>query len=133
MTDQSLEELLQEIAEIVLREFLDIVEDTRIQFTTSGAAEKLRVFLKDESFVDVWLSPTGKYSYHWEHRHLSGLAYRHDDAPHRRWKQIKTFPKHFHDGSEDNVTESHISGDPKEAVREFLDFIRSKLEANRTT
>lgn len=42
MTDQSLEELLQEIAEIVLREFLDIVEDARIQFTTSGAAKKLR-------------------------------------------------------------------------------------------
>jgi len=127
MTDQSLEGLLQEIVEVVLGEFLDIVDDARVQFTPSEAVEKLRVFLKDESFVDVWLSPTGKYSYHWEHRHLSGLAYRHDNAPHRRWKQIKTFPKHFHDGSEDNVTESYISDDPKEAVREFLSFIRTKL------
>ena len=127
MKDQSLEDLLQEIAEIVLTEFLDIVDDARIQFTPSGAVEKLRAFLKDESFVDVWLSSTGKYSYHWEHRHLSGLAYRHDNAPHARWKQIETFPKHFHDGSDDNVTESYISDDPKEAVRAFLSFIRTKL------
>lgn len=127
MKDQSLEDLLQEIAEIVLTEFLDIVDDARIQFTPSGVVEKLRLFLKDESFVDVWLSSTGKYSYHWEHRHLSGFAYRHDNAPHARWKQIETFPKHFHDGSEDNVTESYISDDPKEAVREFLSFIRTKL------
>ncbi len=131
MKNQSLEELLQEIVEVVLKEFLDIVDDARIQFTPSGTVEKLRVFLKDESFVDVWFSPTGKYSYHWEHRHLSGLVYRHDNAPHARRKQIETFPKHFHDGSEDNVTESYISDYPKEAVRMFLDFIRSKLKANR--
>jgi len=127
MKDQSREDQLQEIVEIVLREFLDIVDDARIQFTPSGTVEKLRVFLKDESFVDAWLSPTGKYSYHWEHRHLSGLVYRHNNAPHARWREVETFPKHFHDGSEDNVTESYISDDPKEAVREFLSFIRSKL------
>jgi len=128
-----LEDLLQEIVEIVLREFLDIVDDTRIQFTSSGAVEKLRVFLKDDSFVDVWLSSTGKYSYHWEHRHLSGLMYRHDNAPHARWERIETFPKHFHDGSEDNVRESHISDDPREAVRVFLDFIRWKLKEETST
>ena len=122
-----LEELFREIVELVLREFSDLVADAQLRFASSGAIERLRILLKDESFVDVWLSTTGKYSYHWEQRHVRGLIHRHDNAPHYRWKEIKTFPKHFHNGSEDNVEESTISDDPVEAVREFLSFIRSKL------
>jgi len=115
----SLEELFREIVELILRDFSDIVVDVQLRFTSSGSIERLRIFLRDESFVDVWLSTSGKYSYHWEHRHISGLIYRHNNAPHSRWKEIKTFPKHFHDGSEDNVKESPISDDPREAIREF--------------
>jgi len=84
--------------------------------------------LKDEIFVDVWLSISGKYSYHWEHRHIRGLIHRHDNAPHIRWKGIKTFPKHFHDGSEDNVVESSIPDDPISATKYFLDFAREFLK-----
>jgi len=124
-----LEELFNEIIEFVLREFSDIVVNAQLRFTSSGAIEKFRIFLKDESFVDVWLSTSGKYSYHWEHRHIRGLIHRHDNAPHGRWRGIKTFPKHFHDGSEENVKESLISDSPVEAVREFLGFIKSKLKA----
>lgn len=124
----SLEELFNEIVELVIGQFFDIVVDAQLRFTSSGAVERLRIFLKDESFVDVWLSPSGRYSYHWEHRHIRGLIHRHDNAPHGRWKEIKTFPKHLHDGSEDNVRESDVSDDPREAVRGFLSFIRSKLE-----
>ena len=39
----------------------------------------------------------------------------------------RLFPKHFHDGSEDNVGESHISDSPDQALREFLHFVRIKL------
>jgi len=39
-----------------------------------------------------------------------------------------TFPRHFHDGSDDVVVESHLSDDPVEAVRSFLIFIRSRVE-----
>ena len=129
----SLEDLFHEIADRVLEEFIDIVDDARIQFTSSGAVKCLRIFLRDGSFVDVWLSFTGKYSYHWEHRHLNGFLYRHDNAPHRRWDRIETFPKHFHDGSEENVMVSYISDEPREAVREFLRFIRSKLGVRSET
>jgi hypothetical protein len=38
-----------------------------------------------------------------------------------------TFPKHFHDGSEGNVVESHVGDDPENALREFLAFVRQKL------
>ena len=36
-------------------------------------------------------------------------------------------PKHFHNGSEDNAAESHISDTPQDAMREFLAFVRQKL------
>jgi len=40
---------------------------------------------------------------------------------------VKTFPKHFHNGSEENVVESDTSDEPEEAVREFLSSVRRKL------
>jgi len=126
------ETIFKEIIEIVLTEFSDIVTDARILLTPSGAVEKLRVFVKEGSFVDVWLSPSGKFSYHWEHRHIRGLIHRHDNAPHKRWRSIKTFPKHFHDGSRENVVESEIPNEPREAIRFFLRFIRRKLEEYKT-
>lgn len=91
---------------------------------------ELRIFLVDGSFVDVWYSLKlhERYSYHWERRALDGAIYRHDNAPHRKWQSISTFPKHFHDGSEGNVIESHISEKPEAALRDFLGFVRSKLE-----
>src|SRR4030066_1795304 len=129
MTDRSsLEERFVRIIELVLTEFSDIVADAQLRFTSSGAVERLRIFLKDESFVDVWLSEAGKYSFHWEHRHVRGFIHRHDNAPHSKWRKIKTFPKHFHDGGEDNVTESNIPDDPVSATNYFLIFVRGFLQ-----
>jgi len=62
--------------------------------------------------------------FHWEHRHVRGLIHRHDNAPHVKWKNIKTFPKHFHDGNDDNVKESYIPNDPVTATEYFLSFSR---------
>lgn len=47
----SLEELFNRIFELVLTDFSDIVADAQSRFTSSGAIERLRIFLKDESFV----------------------------------------------------------------------------------
>jgi hypothetical protein len=44
-----------------------------------------------------------------------------------RWREVTSFPKHFHDGAEDRVIASQISEDPREAIREFLTFVRQKL------
>jgi len=87
----SLEELFREIVELILRDFSDIVVDVQLRFTSSGSIERLRIFLKDESFVDVWLSTSGKYSYHWEHRHISGLIYRHNNARIVDGRRLKLF------------------------------------------
>jgi hypothetical protein len=116
-------ERLCEIAEI---EFSDIVIETLI-----SDVNDLRVVLKDGSFVDVWysLKLSDRYSYHWERRAIDGTIYRHDNAPHRRWQSVDTFPKHFHNGSETRVSESYISSVPEEALREFLTFAREKMKA----
>ena len=123
----SIEELFQRIVEVVIAEFSDIAVDTQLRFTPSGAVERLRIFLLDDTFVDIWLSLSGKYSYHWEQRHVRECIHRHDNAPHKKWKEVKTFPKHFHDGSEDRVIESKIPDEPIVATRYFLSFVRDLL------
>ena len=114
-------ERLGEIAEV---EFADIVTQASVP-----DVNELRIILSDGSFVDVWFSLklSDRYSYHWERRAIDGKIYRHDNAPHRRWQFVDTFPKHFHDGTEAEVSASHISQVPEEALREFLTFVREKI------
>lgn len=115
--------LYEDIQEIVEREFQDIVEFTRI---LDG---KLRIFFKDKSFLDIWISKSvkGRFAFHWERRHIDGSVYRHDNIPHKAWMHVKTFPKHFHSDREKNVVDSNLSPNPKDAVKEFLEFIRKHL------
>jgi hypothetical protein len=77
----------------------------------------------------VWFSLKlqGRYSFHWERRALDGKIYRHDNAPHKRWESVATFPRHFHDGRETNVSESYLSEVPEQALREFLAFVRTRI------
>lgn len=113
---------------IALDEFADVVVNARIVSLPMGDPLKLRLDIVDNSLLDVFISISGRYSYHWERRLTSrGDLYRHDNAPHGRWRHVATFPKHFHDGSDSNVVESHISDDPENAMREFLTFVRHKL------
>ena len=53
--------------------------------------------------------------------------YRHDNFPDTNWKEVSTYPKHFHNGSQDAVNESHIEDDPFTALRQFMDFARTHL------
>lgn len=70
----------QKLAEIAEVEFHDVVE------FTEDLKEKLRLYLKDGGFIDVWFSNKirGRYAYHWERRHIDGKIYRHDNIPHKR-------------------------------------------------
>jgi len=116
-------ERLRESAEV---EFADIVVET-----FSSGINELRIILTDGSFVDVWFSLKlqGRYSFHWERQAIDGTMYRHDNAPHRRWEAVATFPRHFHNGSETNVSDSYLSAVPEAALREFLTFVRAMLGA----
>ncbi len=114
---------LREIAE---SEFAAIVVEV-----LAPDINELRIILMDGSFVDVWFSLklVGRYSLHWERRAIDGRIYRYDNAPHRRWQFVATFPHHFHNGSEGEVVESHLSHDPADALRQFLTFVRDRMGA----
>ena len=93
--------------------------------------KKRRFFLAYVNIIDLFYSVRGKFAYHWERRTVDGTIYRHDNAPHAKWRHIRTFPKHFHDSSDDNAGESFISDNPLMAIEEFLMFVREKLIGSR--
>ena len=110
-------------------EFSDVVVNAQIMTLSTGDPLKLHLDIADESLLDVFISVTGRYSYHWERRTTpKNDLFRHDNAPHNQWRKTTTFPKHFHNGSESNVVDSHISNDPEQAIREILTFVRHKLQ-----
>ena len=104
-------------------EFPDIVSETRLISRRSDTTVKLRLLIRDGSYIDIRVNPTGqRYSYHWEHRAQEGKIHRHDNAPDH--PEIATYPKHYHNQTEENVEESHIPDDAPSALRFFLTFVR---------
>lgn len=112
------------LKQIALQEFPDIVVSASVLRGALNVPKSLRLFLTDNSFLEIWLTEK-KHSYHWQRK--DNKVYRHDNAPHIKHKHVKSFPKHFHDGSEDKVEESKISNNPNIALREFLTFVRNSL------
>jgi hypothetical protein len=128
----SISELYESQRVISLSEYGDIVAEGNVLRLPSGEALKLRLRLIDESFLEVNVSASGRYSYHWERR-LTGRAdiYRFDNAPHSVWRRVSTYPAHFHNGGDEAVETSDISQDPLQAIRQVLTFVRGKLHAER--
>jgi len=127
-----LEEIYQWLLREGVRKFSDAVDDVvRIELAP-GLLVKVRVVMVDGSFLDIYWSPSGKYSLHYERRHIDGRVFRHDNAPHPKHKHIPTFPKHYHCGSENNVVESNLPDEPVKAVEEFLKTIRTVMESSTT-
>ena len=114
---------LSKLKRVIDIEYSDIVRSSAIYHA------KLRAFIVDNSVLDIWFSSVipGRFSYHWERRRIDGTLYRHDNFPDTRWKGIPTFPKHFHNGSQNQVEESRISDDPFQAIHEFMDFVKGIL------
>ncbi len=110
----------KKLKSIIEKEFAHIVD-----YVEETYKNELRVYLIDGSFIKFWFSLKfiKRYSYHWERRKVSGKIYRHDNSPHLRWKNIKTYPKHFHNEKDDKVEESYISNIPETAIREMLKFV----------
>ena len=115
------------IKTIVEAKFSDIVMSAELVLGVADRIRKLRLYLIDNTFVDIWYSSDGSYSYHWEQRDIRNAIYRHDNAPHIKWKNISTFPKHCHDGTQLNVTDSFLPDDPDHAVEEFLVLVRARM------
>ncbi|TVL96082.1 MAG: hypothetical protein CV087_23945 [Candidatus Brocadia sp. WS118] len=118
---------LQNLAEAHL-----VVTSGKIIYLPSGEPQKLRLFIIDNTFLDVWYSVSGKYAYHWDRQSNGKGIYRFDNAPHVKWKNVATFPNHLHFENEDNVKESSISSKPEEAILEVLDFVAAILMKEET-
>lgn len=117
------------LEQLALNEFGDVVKESQQIGRRAHTPLKLRLNMSDDTFVDVWLSPDNtRYAFHWEQRAKRGLIHRHDNAPDH--PHIATHPKHFHNGSEENVEESYIPDDPSAALRYFLTFVRSQIHAS---
>ena len=116
---------IEKLKDIIEIEFAEIVEDV-----APTDINELRIVLIDGSFIDVWFSLKleGRFSYHWERKVIDGTIYRHDNIPHLRCQGVSTFPKHFHDGSEDIVVSSYISENPESALKEFLSFASERIK-----
>ena len=113
----------EELAKIAEAEFADVVLGWKIE------GGKLRLFITDDSFVDIWFSQRleGRFAYHWERRAIDGKIYRLDNRPHEELKGMRGFPRHFHNGNDKEVRESEFSEEPQEALRQFLRFVREKV------
>lgn len=121
--------MYEQLAEIARRDFSDIILRHELIGRRAGVGLKLRLHAVDQTIIDVWLSPDlNRYSYHWEQRAVRGTLHRHDNAPDH--PAISTFPKHFHNGSEDAVEESHIPDAPPQALRFFLSFVRAQIHVS---
>jgi len=121
--------IYEHLRQIASEEFRDIIVSTVIEALPTGDPRKLRLHVVDGSFVDVFVSLAGRYSTHWQRTEAAGSTlYRHDNAPHASWRAVSTCPKHFHDGSEQNVVASHLSSDPQIALREFCIYVRHTLQ-----
>jgi hypothetical protein len=120
-------ELYKQLEALATSEFGDVVEDAEMIPSYTGRVRKLRIKLIDQTFVDVWYTADGEYSFHWEQGMIRNSIYRHDNAPHEKWSYISTFPCHCHDGTQNNVVESHLSLVPATALREFLSIVRKKI------
>ena len=129
MNLRELLKLYEELSTIALTEFADIVEATRM------VENKLRIFLVDGSYIDVWFSirRPGVFAYHWERRGLNGTIYRYDNIPDRRARGLPTFPKHFHEDSEDNIVGRDFGEKPHDVLRNFLNYVREKLRGEKIT
>jgi len=116
---------LEKLARIAEIEFCDIVD------STDRIGTKLRIILIEEGFIDVWLSRKLKdrFGFHWEQRG-TGLSYRYDNFPNTEWKDVFTYPYHFHNGSQDNVIDSsQFEKDIKKGFCGFMKWVRSKCSS----
>jgi len=113
--------------------FSDILKSAELMQGTAGRIRKLRLHLIDNTFVDIWYSSDNSYSYHWEQRNIRNAIYRHDNAPHKKWRNVSTFPKHCHDGTQINVTESFLPDNYENAVEEFLRLVRERMVTKQIT
>lgn len=112
------------IRSLALKSYHRYIRDALlIRDRRSAASGKLRLLFKDNSFMDIFLSESGKYSFHWERRKLDGKLYRFDNAPHHPHIGMQ----HLHEGSEERIVSYPLKSDPVEAFKQVMAFVEKRL------
>lgn len=119
----SVDEILKKLKELAISLYPEIVIDAEITYG------KLRIYLIDESFVDVWISRKlpNRYAIHWERQHINGTIYRWDNTPHETHRHISTFPHHFHERYDHIVKPYCYPGSIEKALKEVLKYVKEKV------
>jgi len=112
---------LKRVAEV---EFADIVKNAFF------IGFKLRIILRDDSFLDVNVSRRlpDKFGFHWECGDRENSVYRYDNFPDKNWEGLSTFPYHFHSGRHDNVKANPFPTAVIDGFRSFMEFVGRKIE-----
>ena len=114
-------------ARIAETEFSDIV------ISTHDLGHKLRIYLKDKSFIDFFYATKARkvrFAIHLERSHLDNSVYRIDNAPDPRWRKVKGFPIHFHSGKYSKVKAPPFKVEDfnlETILRKFLTFTQPKV------
>ena len=113
-----------------IKELLDIDFNDIITVSKIIDTRKLRIYLIDKTYVDIFfveIENILKFSIHWELTHIDNKIYRVDNIPDKQWSNLNSFPTHFHSESYENVIESPFSGDIIDIIYDFFDFIRKQI------
>jgi len=115
---------LKDLKYLVEDYFLDIVVEI-----LQPSLEKLRLILKDRSFIDIRASQRFKnrFDFHWERRHIDNTIYRYDNFPGLRFKNPKTFSYHFHRKKENKVENSPFRKKLPYVLIDFMEFVRREI------
>jgi|AntRauTorckE6833_2_1112554.scaffolds.fasta_scaffold13395_2 hypothetical protein len=118
----------EHLKNLIETDFNTIVDEVLIK-----EINEIRIILIDKTFLDIWFSLKlkNRYSCHWERKFKDNTIYRHDNIPHSKWKYVTTFPKHFHNRSEANVEESHISEEIIKGTYQFMRFVKESGIVNQ--
>ena len=80
--------------------------------------------------MDVYLSQRipGRFSFHWERGHIDDAIFRYDNYPNTKWRNVSTFPYHFHDGVENSAVKSPFDKDILKGFKEVMKFVKGKIK-----
>ena len=108
---------IDEIAAVCAAEFPEAVKHASVADPRRG---RIRLDLRDGSFLDIHQNTGGGYSYH---RQRAAGIIRFNNAPH--FDHIDSAPRHLHVGTE--VRASNVRGVTEEDVRKVLQYVSGLL------
>ena len=88
----------------------------------------IRIESSQGIFIDIFQSLRDQKKFAFHAKLKGGVIFRLDCRPERKYRKLKTFPWHFHKGSESHVVASPFSKEKKTAIVQFLSYVKKETE-----